>query len=52
MRDHCHLAPDYNADLHEWVSNDYYDDNVHKIQLPYTNVSYIKEIQCTNVNYI
>ncbi|VDI69528.1 actin-related protein 5, partial [Mytilus galloprovincialis] len=37
VRDHCHLAPDYNADLHEWVSNDYYDDNVHKIQLPYTN---------------
>ncbi|XP_063421405.1 actin-related protein 5-like isoform X1 [Mytilus trossulus] len=37
VRDHCHLAPDYNADLHEWVSNDYYDENVHKIQLPYTN---------------
>ncbi|CAG2244814.1 ACTR5 [Mytilus edulis] len=37
VRDHCHLAPDYNADLHEWVSNDYYDNNVHKIQLPYTN---------------
>lgn len=39
VRDHCHLATDYNRELQEWVSNDHYDDYVHKIQLPYSNVS-------------
>lgn len=37
VRDHCHLATDYHSDLHEWVADDYYDDHVHKIQLPYNN---------------
>lgn len=37
VRDHCHLATDYNTELQEWVSNDYYDEHVHKIQLPYSN---------------
>ncbi|KAL3872233.1 hypothetical protein ACJMK2_040169 [Sinanodonta woodiana] len=38
LRDHCYIAKDYQAELDDWVSNEYYDENVHKIQLPYTNV--------------
>lgn len=38
VRDHCHVAIDYKTELEDWTSNDYYEENVHKIQLPYTNV--------------
>ncbi|XP_069120696.1 actin-related protein 5-like [Argopecten irradians] len=37
VRDHCYLAADYASDLENWVANDYYDDNVHKIQLPFVS---------------
>lgn len=33
------MSVDYPTDLEKWVCNDYYDDNVHKIQLPYATVS-------------
>ncbi|KAJ8300360.1 hypothetical protein KUTeg_021879 [Tegillarca granosa] len=39
VRDHCHVAIDYKTELEDWTSNDYYEENVHKIQLPYTNIS-------------
>ena len=35
---HTSLATDYTKELDEWASSDYYDDNVHKIQLPYAQV--------------
>lgn len=38
VRDHCHLSVDYMSELEKWVSNDYYDEKVHKIQLPYSLV--------------
>lgn len=43
VRDHTHMAVDYLAELEEWQSHDYYDEHVHKIQLPFSNVS----IACT-----
>ncbi|XP_053380397.1 actin-related protein 5-like [Mercenaria mercenaria] len=39
VRDHTHLAVDFLPELDEWASHDYYDENVHKIQLPYANAT-------------
>ncbi|XP_062616216.1 actin-related protein 5-like [Saccostrea cucullata] len=35
VRDHCYMAEDYIKDLEAWTDNDYYENNVTKIQLPY-----------------
>lgn len=35
---HTSMATDYSKELDEWASSDYYDENVHKIQLPYAQV--------------
>jgi len=32
------MATDYSKELDEWTSTDYYDEHVHKIQLPYAQV--------------
>ncbi|XP_052220577.1 actin-related protein 5-like isoform X2 [Dreissena polymorpha] len=37
VRDHCHIAVDYLPELAEWTSHEYYDEHVHKIQLPFSN---------------
>ncbi|XP_048245169.1 actin-related protein 5-like isoform X1 [Haliotis rufescens] len=39
VRDHAYLATDYADNLHQWLDGDYFENNAHKIQLPYTNVS-------------
>ena len=33
------MAVDYQKELEDWISHEYYDENVHKIQLPFANVS-------------
>lgn len=38
VHSHGFIATDYSKELEEWSSSDYYDDNVHKIQLPYAQV--------------
>ena len=35
---HTSMATDYSKELDEWSSSDYYDEYVHKIQLPYAQV--------------
>lgn len=35
VRDHCYMAEDYISELEAWTDNDYYENNVTKIQLPY-----------------
>ncbi|XP_048777578.1 actin-related protein 5-like [Ostrea edulis] len=35
VRDHCYMAEDYIKELEAWTDNDYYENNVTKIQLPY-----------------
>ena len=35
MKDHCYMAEDYIKELEAWTDNDYYENNVTKIQLPY-----------------
>ncbi|KAL9988638.1 hypothetical protein ACROYT_G003104 [Oculina patagonica] len=35
---HTSMATDYSKELDEWASSDYYDRQVHKIQLPYAQV--------------
>jgi len=35
---HTSMATDYSKELDEWALSDYYDENVHKIQLPYAQV--------------
>lgn len=35
---HTSMATDYSNELDEWASSDYYDEHVHKIQLPYAQV--------------
>lgn len=36
---HTSMAVDYSKELEEWASSDYYDEHVHKIQLPYAQVT-------------
>ena len=38
VHSHTSMATDYSKELDEWTSTDYYDDHVHKIQLPYAQV--------------
>ncbi|KAL5012354.1 hypothetical protein ScPMuIL_010905 [Solemya velum] len=38
VHNHSHLAVDYPEELGKWIDHDYYDENVHKIQLPFTNL--------------
>lgn len=35
VKDHCYMAEDYIKELEAWTDNDYYENNVTKIQLPY-----------------
>lgn len=37
VREHTYVAVDYQKELEDWTSHNYYDDKVHKIQLPFTN---------------
>ena len=38
VHSHTSMATDYSKELDEWTSSDYYDEHVHKIQLPYAQV--------------
>lgn len=38
LHDHCSIAYDYKESLQQWASNDYYEENVKKVQLPYSQV--------------
>lgn len=41
VHSHTSMATDYSKELDEWTSTDYYDEHVHKIQLPYAQVRYM-----------
>nr|XP_006818942.1 PREDICTED: actin-related protein 5-like [Saccoglossus kowalevskii] len=36
--EHCYMAVDYQDELNDWNSLEYYYENVHKIQLPFTPI--------------
>ena len=36
LYDHCYVSSDFMTDLRRWADADYYEDNVHKMQLPFT----------------
>lgn len=38
---HCFVATDYKEEVDKWFSEDYYIENVHKIQLPFNPVTLI-----------
>ncbi len=38
LYDHCYVSNDFMNDLHQWGDADFYHNNVHKMQLPYTPV--------------
>lgn len=46
VRDHCYMAEDYIGELEAWTDNDYYDNNVTKIQLPYNAAVCILRFLC------
>ena len=35
LYDHCYVSNDFMSDLRKWSDIDYYEDNVHKMQLPF-----------------
>ncbi|XP_072385857.1 actin-related protein 5 [Diabrotica undecimpunctata] len=39
LHDICAIAPDYKEELAKWTSTEYYEQNIKKIQLPYTIIS-------------
>ena len=39
MNEHTYMSTDYTTEVEQWMDTQYYDKNVHKIQLPYTPVS-------------
>ena len=39
VQGHTHMAVDYLQELSQWASEDFYVQNAHKFQLPYTAVS-------------
>lgn len=38
LHDICEVALDYREELRHWLDSDYYDKNIKKIQLPYSNL--------------
>ena len=36
LYDHCYVSNDFAHDLNRWSDVDFYEDNVRKMQLPYT----------------
>ncbi len=36
MYDHCYVSHDFMPELRKWTEVEYYEDNVHKMQLPFT----------------
>ena len=36
MTDHCYVVKDFGPELGLWSDVDYYQSNVHKMQLPFT----------------
>jgi hypothetical protein len=36
LYDHCYVSNDFMNDLHQWGDAEFYQNNVHKMQLPYT----------------
>lgn len=39
VHEYSQISPDYLEQLENWADSDYYDDNVIKVQLPYTVTS-------------
>ena len=39
MNEHTYMSTDFTTEVDQWMDTQYYDKNVHKIQLPYTPVS-------------
>ncbi|CAH6776872.1 Actr5 [Phodopus roborovskii] len=37
LQEHSYIAEDYGAELQKWRCPDYYENNVHKMQLPFSN---------------
>ncbi|GAB6019434.1 Actin- protein 5 [Chamberlinius hualienensis] len=38
LHEHTYLAEDYEANILQWSELDYYENNIHKIQLPFTPI--------------
>lgn len=38
LHEHCSIAYDYKESLKKWASHEYYENNIRKIQLPYSQV--------------
>lgn len=36
LHKHCHVSFDYHEELSKWACSSYYEDNIIRIQLPYT----------------
>ena len=36
ISDHCHVVQDFSPELKKWGQTEYYSENVHKMQLPFT----------------
>ncbi|XP_039179641.1 actin-related protein 5 [Crotalus tigris] len=37
LHEHSYIAEDYKEEMHKWRSPEYYENNVHKMQLPFSN---------------
>ena len=42
------MAVDFQSELEEWTSHEYYDEHVHKIQLPFSNVRTVEHADKKN----
>lgn len=36
LHEHCYISTDYQEELQQWTSHDYYEENIMKFQLPFT----------------
>ena len=39
IHEHTYMAVNFHEELQKWADYDYYEENVHKLQLPFTLVS-------------
>ena len=44
------MAVGFQSELEEWTSHEYYDEHVHKIQLPFSNVRTVEHADKKNTN--
>lgn len=47
----CEIAQDYKEELNNWANTEYYENNIQKIQLPYTTVANTSALTCEYTFY-